>query len=120
LPAVRFCCERSTDVGRPLLGRRFNGSLWLGRQLQNRSLLTLTEDRQQHDLAVRKFLNTLLRQPSGPIGKDATSPAKDSSVPGKTQTATLASSDAANPRVPVPKLRVVSLSPTFAGRDFTF
>src|SRR5215469_17639590 len=29
----------------------------------------------------------------------------------------VASSDAANPRVPVPKSRVVSLSPTFAGRD---
>ena len=28
-------------------------------------------------------------------------------------------SGAANPRVPVPKLRVVSLSPTFAGRDKT-
>ena len=27
---------------------------------------------------------------------------------------------AANPRVPVPKSRVVSLSPTFAGRDLTF
>ena len=49
---------------------------------------------------------------------DAISPAKDSSVPGRTQTATPASSDAANPRVPVPKSRVVSLSPTFAGRDW--
>src|SRR5262249_19956970 len=29
----------------------------------------------------------------------------------------VASSDAANPRVPVPKSRVVSMSPTFAGRD---
>src|SRR5215470_14662804 len=29
----------------------------------------------------------------------------------------VASSDAANPRVPVPKSCVVSLSPTFAGRD---
>ena len=42
-----------------------------------------------------------------------------SSVPGRTQTATLASSAAANPRVQVPKSRVVSLSPTFAGRDLT-
>src|SRR5262249_30878251 len=39
------------------------------------------------------------------------------SVPGSTQTAMVAASDAANPRVPVPKSRVVSLSPTFAGRD---
>ena len=61
----------------------------------------------------------LNRQPYGPIGVDAISPAKDSSVPGRTQTATPASSDAANPRVPVPKSRVVSLSPTFAGRDLT-
>src|SRR6516165_8536507 len=29
----------------------------------------------------------------------------------------VASSDAANPRVPAPKSRVVSLSPTFAGRE---
>jgi hypothetical protein len=35
------------------------------------------------------------------------------------QTATFTSSCAANPRVPVPKLCVVSLSPTFAGRDLT-
>ena len=33
--------------------------------------------------------------------------------------ATPASSASANPRVPVPKSRVVSLSPTFAGRDLT-
>src|SRR6516164_9913336 len=45
--------------------------------------------------------------------------AKDSSVPERTQTATFMSSDAANPRVPVPKFCVVSLSPTFAGRDLT-
>jgi hypothetical protein len=45
----------STDVGRSLLGRRFNRSLWLGRQLKNRRLLTPTENRQHPDLAVRKF-----------------------------------------------------------------
>jgi hypothetical protein len=55
MPASCSCCEQSTDVGRPLLGRRFNRGLWLGRQLKNRSLLTLAENRQQHDLAVRKF-----------------------------------------------------------------
>ena len=55
MPAGRSCCERSTDVGRPLLGHKFNRSLWLGRQLKNRSLLTLTENRQHHDLAVWKF-----------------------------------------------------------------
>jgi SAM-dependent methyltransferase len=37
-----------------------------------------------------------------------------------TQTARLASSEAANPRVPVPKFRVVSLSLTCASRDLTF
>src|SRR5262249_137798 len=36
------------------------------------------------------------------------------------QTAVVESSGAANPRVPVLKLRVVSLSPTFAGRDLTW
>src|SRR6476620_2992792 len=46
--------------------------------------------------------------------------ANASSVPGRTQTATPASSAAAKPRVMVPKSRVVSLSPTFAGRDLTF
>src|ERR1700719_679937 len=50
-----FYCRRSADIYCPLLGRRLSGSLWLGRQLKNRSLLTLTEDCQQHDLAVRKF-----------------------------------------------------------------
>jgi hypothetical protein len=52
---VVFCLEQSTHVGRPLLGCRFDGSLWLGRQLKNRRPLILTQDRQQHDLAVRKF-----------------------------------------------------------------
>src|SRR5271156_6574629 len=47
----------------------------------------------------------------------ATSFEKASSVPGRRQTAVLGFSGAANPRVPVPKLRVVSLSPTVAGRD---
>jgi hypothetical protein len=58
-------------------------------------------------------------QPNRPIAESATSPVKDNSVPGRTQTTTLASSDAENPRVPVSKLRVVSLSPTSAGRDLT-
>src|SRR6516164_2523924 len=49
-----------------------------------------------------------------------TSAEKASSVPGRMQTAVVESSGAANPRVPVLKLRVVSLSPTFAGRDLTW
>src|SRR5437899_7160188 len=43
-----------------------------------------------------------------------------SSVPGRMQTAVVESSGAANPRVPVLKLQLVSLSPTFAGRDLTW
>jgi hypothetical protein len=49
----------------------------------------------------------------------ATSSTKDNSVPGNRQTATLVSSGAAKPREPVPKLRVISLSPIFADRDWT-
>src|SRR5215813_11226244 len=61
----------------------------------------------------------LLFHPSRPAGRHATSLAKASSVPGRTHTASPGSSDAENPRVPVPKSRVTSLSPTFAGRDRT-
>src|SRR5512136_3253375 len=57
--------------------------------------------------------------PSRPVDKHATSPAKASSVPGITHTASPRSSAAAKPRVPVPKSRVTSLSPTFAGRERT-
>ena len=38
----------SADVHRPLLSYRLSGSLWLGGQLKNRSLLTLVEYCQQH------------------------------------------------------------------------
>src|ERR1700734_792088 len=61
----------------------------------------------------------LVFQPSRPAGKQATSRAKASSVPGIKQTAMARSSTSAKPRVPVPKSRVTSLSPTFAGRDRT-
>src|SRR5260221_2373219 len=54
-----------------------------------------------------------------PDGAHITSPEKASSVPGRMQTAVVESSGVANPRVPVLKLWVVSLSPTFAGRDLT-
>jgi hypothetical protein len=54
-------------------------------------------------------------QPSKLRGRQLTSLAKASSVPGRTQTAVLASSGAANPLVP--KWWVVSLSPTLAGRQ---
>src|SRR6266567_4802769 len=61
----------------------------------------------------------LVFQPSKPAGRHATSLAKASSVPGRMHTANPGLSDAENPRVPVPKSRVTSLSPTFAGRDRT-
>src|SRR4029077_10833577 len=57
--------------------------------------------------------------PSRPVGKQVTSPAKASSVPGITQTASPRSSAAEKPRVPVPKSRVTSLSLPFAGRERT-
>src|SRR5262245_49098716 len=69
-------------------------------------------------MAVR-WLIVLVFQPSRPAGRHATSLAKASSVPGRTHTASPGSSDAENPRVPVPKSRVTSLSPTCAGRDRT-
>src|SRR5258706_8348598 len=53
-------------------------------------------------------------------GAHFTSSEKASSVPGRMQTAVVRSSGEANPRVPVLKLRVVSLSPTLAGRDLTW
>src|SRR6266481_8642793 len=49
-----------------------------------------------------------------------TSSEKASSVPGRMHTAVVGSSGAANPRVPVLKLTVLSLSPTLAGRDLTW
>src|SRR5215467_16063468 len=61
----------------------------------------------------------LLFHPSRTAGRHATSLANASSVPGRIHTAKPRSSDAENPRVPVPKSRVTSLSPTFAGRDRT-
>src|SRR5262245_22732126 len=72
-------------------------------------------------IAVLKFTVFVLHEekPKG-VGAHFTSSEKSSSVPGRMQTAVVESSGAANPRVPVLKLRVVSLSPTFAGRDLTW
>ena len=55
--AVACCspCRGSADVDRSLLDCELGGSLWLSGQLKNRGLLTLTKERQQQDLAVRKF-----------------------------------------------------------------
>jgi hypothetical protein len=51
----RVGCERSARECSPPPGLSLDDSLWLGRQLKNRSLLTLTQECQGHDLAVRKF-----------------------------------------------------------------
>ena len=103
-------------------------------------MLTFCQGCQQNDLAVWEFQRVVmaprivwvdLPEDRGLVAADLfftprpelshlTSSAKDNSVPGSTQTATLTFSDAAKPRVPVPKSRVVSLSPTFAGRDLTW
>ena len=136
-----FWCEPLGYVSHVPLDRAFNGSLWFRRQLQNSRLLALTQSCQERDPAIRKFQRIVMRRdlvfvdlPKDrclmrrllyrakrikPVGKHLISSVNDSSVPGRTQTATFTSSDAANPRVPVPKLCVVSLSPTFAGRDLT-
>jgi hypothetical protein len=45
----------SAHVGCAPLGFRFRGGFWFGRQLENCGLLTLTQQRQEHDLAIRKL-----------------------------------------------------------------
>src|SRR5919198_5385653 len=72
-------------------------------------------------IAVLKFTVFVLHEVKPKAaGAHCTSSEKASSVPGRMHTAIVESSGAANPRVPVLKLRVVSLSPTSAGRDFTW
>jgi len=72
-------------------------------------------------IAVLKFTVFVLHEekPKG-VGAHFTSSEKASSVPGRMHTAVVESSGAANPRVPVLKLTVLSLSPTLAGRDLTW
>src|SRR4029077_6705835 len=72
-------------------------------------------------IAVLKFTVFFLHgeKPKG-VGAHFTSSEKASSVPGRMHTAVVESSGAANPRVPVLKLTVLSLSPTLAGRDLTW
>ena len=64
-------------------------------------------------------LELIVLQPERRNDAHITSAEKASSVPGRMQTVVVESSGAANPHVPVLKLWVVSLSPTFAGRDLT-
>lgn len=104
----------------------------LRRKLQHGGGLALRQMRRQHHRAVREFDGVVM--PAGlilvglpediavlkasvcpsvmPATPTTMSSANASSVPGRTQTAVVGSSGAANPRVPTPKFRVVSLSPT--------
>ncbi len=60
-PAVAaISCQVSADVGCAPLGFRFHGGLWLRRQLKNCGLLTLTQRRQEHDLAIGKFQGVVM------------------------------------------------------------
>jgi hypothetical protein len=140
---LRAGCHRvniSAHVSRPPLGFELSDIHWLRRQLKDRSLLALTQRCQEHDSAIRKlqrivmsddlfFVNLpkdcclvldylVVPRPQSSCER-LTSSAKANSVPGRTHTATLGFSDAANPRVPVPKSCTVSLSPILAGRDLT-
>src|SRR4029453_11294240 len=72
-------------------------------------------------IAVLKFTVFVLHEVKPKAaGAHCTSSEKASSVPGRMHTAVVESSGAANPRVPVLKLKVLSLSPTLAGRDLTW
>ena len=53
--APQLAESASAHVGCPLLLLTLVSSLWLRRQLKNRSLLTLAQERQEYDLAIRKF-----------------------------------------------------------------
>jgi hypothetical protein len=123
---------------RRALGLCFSWRLRLCWKLKHRCLLTLMQVRQENKRAIRKFECVVMHlwYVLVDLSKDRRSGAycspareterrtyhlreKASSVPGRMQTAVVESSGAANPHVPVLKLWVVSLSPTFAGRDLT-
>jgi DsrE/DsrF-like family len=50
----------SAHVGCAPLSFEFHAGLWFGRQLENCSLLTLTQRGQEHDLAIRKFQGVVM------------------------------------------------------------
>jgi hypothetical protein len=117
-----FWCEPLGYVSHAPLGLSFNGSLWFRRQLQNGRLLALKQSCQERDPAIRKFQRIVMRRNLllVDLPEDRCLVLDYFIAPSyQTQTAMFMSSAAANPRVPVPKLCVVSLSPTFAGRDLT-
>ena len=129
------------DIGDALLGLCLNCIGGLGRKLKHRGFLAFDELGQENRVPVGKFECIMMHPwlvlvhlpedrrlvadrssrpiPESRMPANAGSCEKASSVPGRTQTAVVTSSGAANPFVPVPKLRVVSLSPTLAERDFT-
>src|SRR3974377_2377591 len=61
-PACRaaIALKTSAHVGCAPLGFRFRGGLWFGRQLENCRLLTLTQRRQEHDLAIGKLQSVVM------------------------------------------------------------
>ena len=128
------------DVCRTFLRFGFRRGLRPHRQLQHGRVLMLRQIRQQNGFTVREFQRvvmsrrlflvdlaedrqfcarsssgrSLLGRRSRPVRRtQARSPAARKSLSSNF-------SGAAKPRVPVPKFRVVSLSPTWAARDFTF
>ena len=112
---------KSTDVRNPFLGFDFRRCNRLRRKLKHRCFLTLQQVSQQHHLPVRKFQRIMMSSrvvlvdlpkdgcrviehlalpPKQPAWATPYRSGKASSVPGRTQTAVLASSGAANPLVP--------------------
>ena len=125
------------DVRHTFLRFGFRRGLRPHRQLQHGRVLMLRQIREQNRFTVREFQCVVMSTRDFPIdlaedrcliptssGADqlpiTTGLENASSVPGSRQTAVVKSSGAAKPRVPVPKSRVINLSPTCAARDVTF
>jgi hypothetical protein len=109
-----------------------------GRQLKNRGPLTFSQVCQQNDLAIRKLQRIVIGE--WIVLVDAAedrgflvdrfaprpqTPARYFGLEGQLRArphanCNVLSSAAEKPRVPKPKSRVVSWSPTFAGRDLTW
>jgi hypothetical protein len=120
LERARLLIEQVEALGEPPV-RLFSVlfGFWIANVGQFNGDVMLELATQYLALAAVSWLIVCVLHPSRPVGRHATSPAKASSVPGITHTASPGSSAAAKPRVPVPKSRVASLSPTFAGRERT-
>jgi hypothetical protein len=131
----------SADVGCSRLHLGFGASCRPRRELQHGRKLFLREACQQDGMTIDKFNRVVMDagglfvdlsenrcgmphaslRPTEEVAVcDEKSVRKSDFGSGQRQTATFRLSGAANPRVPAPKLCVTSLSPTAAGRDFTF